>query len=1481
MAASAARERLLAALGIELSRQDRTQWHAALGAGISTSGDGAAEAGGGPTVAINLSYLEVDDPVVVAVMEALLRIAVTVRDVAWSVSLRGNDKVTNASSASFALALATVSGIRSVDLTGTAMTVDGLRTMLAAVSRLAVKPEVVLPNGEHFDADSSLAGGSSSLNAAAAAGVAAGTATTTTTTATGPKPRGAAGTGVVGLRASHSSSSTGSAVDLNALRKRRDELFRQENVESIDEARKEAARLEAKLTNTSSSVSHSAAASPNREGRRGSTPTKTSAAAAADAASGASARHNATLTNTGSTQPPDRAGAGGPSVDSYPISAQQKPQQQQPSPQPPQERPVTPEHQFLGAGPLGSRVVATGPTAGGAGHARSGTSPTSFGGTPETRSGAGSPFGRDFAGGGGGALVRDQSGTEDSSEPENDSFYRLPNPNQPLPNQSPQHRVLQRQMHPARRQKLQQHGHGHPHPLPNPNMISSATVAVQHQRNRSVSTTQSGGGGGNASPLAGPGALVANAATSMSASAMARMGRGRQSVAAGATGAIPNMSMVSASTATRTLHGTTFNTFNIEESAAASPRDHTTAGHLGDVGSSAAEDDESLLAGGSDDDETTPTEMPDRQDDIDIMQNLAPTDSVLNLCQAHPTLDAVAILDPTRLRNITVLNIAQNCLTELRHLPPSLMRLDASGNAITDLGDALMNCRLLVVLNLRRNYITKISGLERCLALKHLFLGRNGIQRIAGVGHILGLETLDVSYNRLRTDGALRALSQNTSLLHLILYGNPVAMAKKHPAGMRGILRNLVPSLVAVDNERLPFPTAAAVRGGRAGVGAGLAGSPTPPPRTSAYDDRSSFLGVQERIANMSVSDRGLKNLNAALQGSDTSVVQRSHLHNRSDINVSNITTDHANKSLAIAAAVLNKPSSAALAAAQMSAVTGYSARERQEASMRAMNLRAAGRQIHSDPLSLKSIQKTRHHLTRTQLQRLVELHNATLIERSIADRIADDQRDAAGTGLVDNDGVGEGGGGGGDGFAAGVSEADPLSPLGHTLHSHSHSPNHAGNNKAAVSFTKSADPFIAIPTTDSSDHSVGAGTGRGGHVFASPRLDDAAADAWLTGDIARDAFMRNVQVSDALHARAASFRTPPKNTASPRASASPLGLMNSASPRGLLPPSTTAAPEQDFTHAMGRSNSRGRFFSPGSDNARLPSVGIPGSPKANLAAAAASGVAVGSGSWRMPQSASPIRSLEEVMLSPDGTSAHHQQHLPRVGGFYYNHNSIPDDDALRHVHFSPIDRQNRTTDISATGLATAAVVADMPGARRSVSGGMMVGLGLTPASIRVCDLVDAERDPPHIQEWIERLDQDDRATHLALRTVLVVLEHEPALQSRASSATRLTPDGQRCVDVIEKNQLAEDMELPAEVADYFDFTEEELNGTSAVSSSAPSEHSGAYRTSSGRRARLLEALRRISENKTCLRYIVALVNGGRFEVVSRFVERTRARSEF
>jgi hypothetical protein len=189
-----------------------------------TSGDGAAEAAGGPTVAINLSYLEVDDPVVVAVMEALLRIAVTVRDVASSVSLRGNDKVTNASSASFALALATVSGIRSVDLTGKAMTVDGLRTMVAAVSRLAVKPEVVLPNGEHFDADSSLAGGSSSLNAAAAAGVAAGTATTTTTTATGPKPRGAAGTGVVGLRASHSSSSTGSAVDLNALRKRRDDF---------------------------------------------------------------------------------------------------------------------------------------------------------------------------------------------------------------------------------------------------------------------------------------------------------------------------------------------------------------------------------------------------------------------------------------------------------------------------------------------------------------------------------------------------------------------------------------------------------------------------------------------------------------------------------------------------------------------------------------------------------------------------------------------------------------------------------------------------------------------------------------------------------------------------------------------------------------------------------------------------------------------------------------------------------------------------------------------------------------------------------------------------------------------------------------------------------------------------------------------------------------------------------------------------------
>lgn len=151
---------------------------------------------------------------------------------------------------------------------------------------------------------------------------------------------------------------------------------------------------------------------------------------------------------------------------------------------------------------------------------------------------------------------------------------------------------------------------------------------------------------------------------------------------------------------------------------------------------------------------------------------------------------------------LTVLNISGNSLTELHTLPQSLLRLDVSSNSLTSLA-GLHQCRMLTVLNARRNRIDQIAtGLERNLCLAHLFLGRNRIKCVEGLAHLLILETLDLTHNKLKTQGSIRTLSLCASLGHLLLRGNPFADAIKG-GNYRPLVRNLCPTLAVLDDTAL------------------------------------------------------------------------------------------------------------------------------------------------------------------------------------------------------------------------------------------------------------------------------------------------------------------------------------------------------------------------------------------------------------------------------------------------------------------------------------------------------------------------------------------------------------------------------------------------------------------------------------------------------------------------------------------------------
>ncbi|EPY19374.1 hypothetical protein AGDE_15270 [Angomonas deanei] len=149
---------------------------------------------------------------------------------------------------------------------------------------------------------------------------------------------------------------------------------------------------------------------------------------------------------------------------------------------------------------------------------------------------------------------------------------------------------------------------------------------------------------------------------------------------------------------------------------------------------------------------------------------------------------------------LTVLNISNNQLEKIEVLPKSLLRLDISKNKLTSLV-GMGQCKMLTVVNARRNEIREISGLEHNRCIAHLFLGRNKIELVQGLAHLMLLETLDLTYNLLKTQNSIRALSLCPALHHLLLNGNAVVTSMK--GRHIPVLRNLCPSLLVVDDVKV------------------------------------------------------------------------------------------------------------------------------------------------------------------------------------------------------------------------------------------------------------------------------------------------------------------------------------------------------------------------------------------------------------------------------------------------------------------------------------------------------------------------------------------------------------------------------------------------------------------------------------------------------------------------------------------------------
>lgn len=154
--------------------------------------------------------------------------------------------------------------------------------------------------------------------------------------------------------------------------------------------------------------------------------------------------------------------------------------------------------------------------------------------------------------------------------------------------------------------------------------------------------------------------------------------------------------------------------------------------------------------------------------------------------------------------------------------------------------------------------------------------------------------------------------------------------------------------------------------------------------------------------------------------------------------------------------------------------------------------------------------------------------------------------------------------------------------------------------------------------------------------------------------------------------------------------------------------------------------------------------------------------------------------------------------------------------------------------------------------------------------------------------EWVEQLHEDAEAVQQALQTVVVLI----ATQRQALTAQGCDRDllhksflqeRQQCAGIIKNSGMLLDTEVPLEVVEYYAFTPEELNCTRVDESNMPDacEAAGGRKVGGSghnndvevKRRETLNCIRLIGDAKTCLRYIVLLIEEKKERSLYRYVD--------
>lgn len=169
------------------------------------------------------------------------------------------------------------------------------------------------------------------------------------------------------------------------------------------------------------------------------------------------------------------------------------------------------------------------------------------------------------------------------------------------------------------------------------------------------------------------------------------------------------------------------------------------------------------------------------------LKQLACLDQVpsLRVLKAHGNrITAVDDYDIPKGSNLEVIYLSGNALSCIPSSLGSLrklreLRLDSNKIPASPAYDRLYSCRKLTYLNLSRNRITSVKGIESIGTLQTLILASNDIEMLhTGIRHLDNLEDLDISGNRIQSFAKLNGMKK---LSILRASGNRIASWKAVP----------------------------------------------------------------------------------------------------------------------------------------------------------------------------------------------------------------------------------------------------------------------------------------------------------------------------------------------------------------------------------------------------------------------------------------------------------------------------------------------------------------------------------------------------------------------------------------------------------------------------------------------------------------------------------------------------------------------------